>query len=381
MDKIKELLEDQNNKIIAIAIGVVLILGIVVLVGFITKNNQDNPPATTDGMNAGMPGMGPDGMPGSMPGMPGNTPGMPGDMPGMGPGGMPGMSPDGMVPGGMPGSSELNAETAGDTGEVKTASSGKPIEEGRIDPFAPIGVAKASQTKTFGDKIKGDLYAKGVDFRIPGLLEAISFTDYTPSTKIGYMKTDADIARDKKKKAQEKKDRDQKYIDIYKNIIYAKPANIRLSSILKGKNTIASFEVILGGRSEFEALKVGESLTYGYNYEGKPIKAKVKSIGENSAVLEALDVDNVDWKFNVSDGTSRYMNGMGDTMGMPGMPGMPGQMGGMPGMPGAMGGMPGQMDDMFGMPGSMGGMNPGMGGMPGAMGGMNPGMGGMNAIF
>lgn len=363
MDKIKELLEDQNNKIIAIAIGVVLILGIVVLVGFITKNNSDNAPTPTDGMNAGMPGMGPESM--RMPGAPG--------MPGMGPNGMPGMGPEsmgmpgapgmpGMGPNGMAGAPDSNTQPAGDEGEVKTASSGKPIEEGRIDPFAPIGVAKASQTKTFGDKIKGDLYAKGVDFRIPGLLEAISFTDYTPSTKIGYMKTDADLARDKKKRAEEKKERDQKYIDIYKNIIYAKPANIRLSSILKGKNTIASFEVILGGRSEFEALKVGESMTYGYNYEGKPIKAKVKSIGENSAVLEALDVDNVEWKFNVSDGTSRYMNnGMGDTMGMPGMPGMPGQMGGMPGA----------MDNMFGMPGAMGGMNPGMGGMPGAMGGMN----------
>lgn len=369
MDKIKELLEDQNNKIIAIAIGVVLVLGIVVLVGFITKNNQDSAPTPTDGMNAGMPGMDPDGMPG----MPGSAPGMPGNMPGMGSGVMPGMEPDGMQVNADP-----NTQPAGDTEEVKTASAGKPIEEGRIDPFAPIGVAKASQTKTFGDKIKGDLYAKGVDFRIPGLLEAISFTDYTPSTKIGYMKTDADIARDKQKKAQEKKARDQEYIDIYKNIIYAKPANIRLSSILKGKNTIASFEVLLGGRSEFEALKVGESLTYGYNYEGKPIKAKVKSIGENSAVLEALDVDNVDWKFNVSDGTSRYMNGMGDSTGMPGMPG---QMGGMPGMPGAMGGMPGQMGGMPGMPGAMGGMNPGMGGMPGAMGGMTPGMGGMNAIF
>ncbi|MBQ0104572.1 MAG: hypothetical protein KBT47_00870 [Armatimonadetes bacterium] len=356
MDKLNEFLEDKNNKIIVIAILAVIVVGIVVLVGVLMNNNKSGSGSST-ASTSGMPGAPTaPGMPGSMPGAP-TAPGMPGAMPGAPT--TPGM------PGAMPGA-DPSVMPGADTGAEMVASAtptGSPIEPGRIDPFAPIGVAKASKTKTFGNSVKARMRNEGVDFRLPSLLEAISFTDYNSDTKIGYIKTAADYKREKDALEAKQKAEEKEIVDQYKKVIYAKPSNVRLSSIFKGpKTTLASFEIVLGSRSDFQSIKTGEKITYGYNSEGKPIQAELKSLTDKSAVLKPIGVDDIEWKFNISDGSTRNTGNMNNPM-------MPGSMQGN--MPGGFGNMP------AGMPGGFGNMqNPNMG-MPN----MNQFGNGMNNIF
>lgn len=384
MDKLKELLEDKNNQIIAVAVLVVIILGVALLFIINMKKNSSNSASSAPMMDgSGMPGaMGPDGMPGAMgpDGMPGamGPNGMPGAMGPNGMGSMDGSMPSAMGPegsmnpdGSMTATPEASSATS-DATQTASTLTGKPMEPGRIDPFAPIGVAKASKTKTFGDALKNRMALEGVDFRLPSTLEAVSFTEYVPGvTRVGYLKTPQDLKREaEKKKAQEaaEKAKVQKKVDaLINSVVYQKPSNVRLSSVMKSsKGKTAAFEVVYGSRTDYKNVKEGEEFTYGY-YGTKELKAKVKSIGENKVVLKAKDAD-VEWTFNLSAGNSynQGMNGMGAMGGMnPGMQGGMGTMGGM-NMPGAMGGMNG-MNGMN-MPGGMGGMNPGMQG--GMMGGM-----------
>jgi len=323
MEKIKELLEDPNNRIIAIAIGVVLLLGIVVLIGVIAKSKNSGS-KTTNPMMPGATGM--TGMPGAT-GMSGTT-GMPGAT---GMAGMPGAT-------GMAGTTGMSGATpTAAVTETKVASSGKPSEPGRLDPFAQIGVKRASRTVSFGNAIKDNMLKNGITFQIPSALQAISFTDFTKSTKIGYIKTAADYAKEKaaeKAKEAEAKKKEDTYI-------YPKPSNIRLSSVISGVNKIASFEVALGNRTDYKSVAVGEKFTYGY-YNGKAMEAEVKRIDDSSVLLKAVGTEDVEWKFNVSEGTTRNQTGIG------------------------------------GMNQGLGGMNQGLGGMNQGMGGMNQGMNGAN---
>lgn len=344
MDKLKELLEDQNNKMIAIAILVVIILGVVVLFLFMmkgknsTNTTQSTVPGTmTPGMPSGpiQPGMTPPGPTGSpMPAGVPTTPGMP--------------SPSGMPSAGQPG-----MDAPAETTEVAQVSSGQPMESGRIDPFAPIGVAKASKTKTFGNAIKADLLAQGVTFRLPSDLEAISFTDFNADTKIGYIKTAADYKREKDKQKAKEAEEKKKAQDAYNAYMYQKPNNIRYSGLSKGRHgNIAQFEVYLGNRSNYETCEVGDTFIYGYNGM-QEMKAKVKSISDNSVVLSPVDASDIDWKYNLTDGSSRNQGYGNQGYGMNPMGGA-NPMGGL---------------------NPMGGINP-MGGVN-PMGVLNP-MGGMN---
>ena len=374
MDKLNEFLEDKNNKIIVIAILAVIVVGIVVLVGVLMNNNKSgsgSSTASTSGMpgaptTPGMPGAPTaPGMPSAMPGAP-TTPGMPSAMPGAPTApGMPSAMPGAPNAPGMPGA-DPSAMAGVDTGTEMVASAtptGSPIEPGRIDPFAPIGVAKASKTKTFGNSVKARMRNEGVDFRLPSLLEAISFTDYNSDTKIGYIKTAADYKREKDALEAKQKAEEKEIVDQYKKVIYAKPSNVRLSSIFKGpKTTLASFEIVLGSRSDFQSIKVGEKITYGYNSDGKPIQAELKSLTDKNAVLKPVGVDDIEWKFNISDGSTRNTGNMNNPM-------MPGSMQGN--MPGGFGNMPG------GMPGGYGNMQNTNMGMPN----MNQFGNGMNNIF
>ncbi|MBQ7256568.1 MAG: hypothetical protein IJS60_02625 [Abditibacteriota bacterium] len=374
MDKIKELLQDQNNKIIAIAILVVLVLGIAILVGVLLNRNSGSSTASST-----TPGIGPTGTAGMPSGPAGMPTGATGPAGMSGPTGMPstGMGPAGMTgpSAGMP-TGIANADDTGDSAVAVVSASykGKPQEAGRLDPFAPIGVAKASKTKTFGNAVKARMAREGVDWKIPDLLAAISFTDYIPGeTKIGYVKTAADIKREKDKADAKKAEEEKKQKDAVNAYLYAKPSNIRLSSIMTGsKGKTASFEVNFGGRSDYKSLQEGDKLLYGY-YGTEKMEAELKSIGDDYAILKVVGED-VEWKYNLTDGSSRntgYGGGMNPSMGGGMM--NPGMGGGMmnPGMGGGMmnPGMGGGMMNP-GMGGGM--MNPGMGG-----GMMNPGMGDM----
>ncbi len=399
MDKIKELLEDRNNKIIAVAILVVLVLGIAILVGAMLKSNSGSSSTTANAGATGTAGMSPSGVPGPAGMTPTGTTGPAGMTTGAStgiPSSPSGMGPAGMTPAGMPTGAPTGMPTGvgpsdDDTSAtpVVTASlKGKPQEAGRIDPFAPIGVAKASKTKTFGNAVKARMSREGVDWRIPDLLTAISFTDYKPGeTKIGYVKSAADIKREKDKADAKKAEKEKKQKDEYNKYMYSKPTNVRLSSIMTGsKGKTASFEVMYNGRSDYQTLKVGDKLFWGMYNGSDKVEAELKSIQGNTAVLKVVDED-IEWTYNLTDGNSRstgygtgYGSGMGTYPGMGINPGMgPGTGMGIPGgygsgmgtgMPTGVGGYGSGMGTGPGMGGI--GMNPGMGGI----GGMNPPMGG-----
>ena len=284
MDKIKELLQDRNNMIIAIAIAVVLILGIVVLIGVMSRRGAKtgNESSATQSSSTVAPAIqGGQLPPGNIPGMP-NTPGIPNSF-------APGMQGTSSVA-----PQETLVSDASDN--IDNPLKGKPQETGRIDPFAPIGVAKASKTKSFGDAIKSRMAEEGVNWEIPSMISAVSFTDYIPGqTKIGYMKTAADFKREKEK-LEAKKKAEQDKINA---VIYTKPSTIRLSGIIKGsKGTVATLQVNANGRDDYKSVSVGEEFIYGYNGYS-PLKAVVKSIDvESKTVILKPKGTDIEWKFN-----------------------------------------------------------------------------------